>query len=186
MVIGASTVFAGAYFFGPRHGVIAKWWHHRKSAARTERENTLKALYHVWEDGGFRDVGTTLRDLAERRRETLDEALHRSRLLEKHGLASVDRDVVYFTPEGRQRAAEIVRNHRLWELYLTNSANIAPDHVHDDAEKIEHVLGETVVRALERRLNYATVDPHGRSIPGPRDIHGGGSGRENEPKEGDQ
>ena len=171
MVIGASVVFAGAYFLGPRHGVIARWWRHRQSAARTERENTLKALYHVWENGGFRDVGVTLAELAERRRETLDEVLRRSRMLMRHGLATVDRDVVYFTPDGRQRAAEIVRNHRLWELYLTNSANIAPDHVHEDAEKIEHVLGETVVRQLERRLNYATVDPHGRTIPGPRDIH---------------
>ncbi|MCF3651989.1 metal ABC transporter permease [Synoicihabitans lomoniglobus] len=171
MVIGASTVFAGAYFLAPRHGVVARWWRHRQSAARTSRENTLKALYHVWEDDGFRDVGVTLSALAERRRETIEEALSRSGNLMRHGLATVDRDVVYFTPEGRQRAAEIVRNHRLWELYLTNSANIAPDHVHEDAEKIEHVLGETVVRELERRLNYATVDPHGKAIPGPRDIH---------------
>lgn len=173
MVIGATVVFVAAYFFGPRHGVIAKWWRQRQSAARTERENTLKALYHVWESGGFREVGVTLAGLAERRRETLDEALRRSRELERHRLATVTRDTVYFTPSGRQRAAEIVRNHRLWELYLTNSANIAPDHVHEDAEKIEHVLGEDVVRNLERRLDYATEDPHGKPIPGPRDIHGG-------------
>lgn len=172
MVIGASTVFGAAYFFAPRHGVVARWWRHRTSAARTERENTLKAMYHVWEQGGFRDVGVTLKSLAERRRETLDEALRRARELATHRQATVRNDVVYFTPEGQQRAAEIVRNHRLWELYLTNSANIAPDHVHEDAEKIEHVLGETVVRQLERRLNYATVDPHGRPIPGPRQIHG--------------
>ncbi|GAB5562013.1 MAG: metal ABC transporter permease [Synoicihabitans sp.] len=172
MVIGASTVFVGAYFMGPRHGVVARWWRQRSRAARTERENTLKALYHVWEDDGFRDVGVTLADLAQRRRETLDEVLRRCQELERHGMASVDRDTVYFSPEGRKRAAEIVRNHRLWELYLTNSANIAPDHVHEDAEKIEHVLGEQTVRELERRLDYATQDPHGKPIPGPRDIHG--------------
>jgi ABC-type Mn2+/Zn2+ transport system permease subunit/Mn-dependent DtxR family transcriptional regulator len=172
MVIGASTVFTGAYFFAPKHGVIARWWRHRTSASRTDRENTLKAMYHVWEQGGFRDVGITLKSLAERRRETLEEALRRARDLAANRQVTVREDVIYFTPEGQQRAAEIVRNHRLWELYLTNSANIAPDHVHDDAEKIEHVLGETVVRQLERRLNYATVDPHGRAIPGPRQIHG--------------
>lgn len=175
MVIGASIVFTGAYLMGPRHGVVARWWRQRSRAARTERENTLKALYHVWEQEGFREVGVTLADLAERRRETLDEALRRSRELERNGLASVNRDAVYFTPQGRQRAAEIVRNHRLWELYLTNSANIAPDHVHEDAEKIEHVLGEKTVRELERRLGYATQDPHGKPIPGPRDIHGRGT-----------
>ena len=172
MVIGASSVFTVAYFLAPRHGVLARWWRHRTSAARTERENTLKAMYHVWEQGGFRDVGITLKSLAERRRETLEEAFRRTKNLASHRQATVQRDVVYFTPEGQQRAAEIVRNHRLWELYLTNSANIAPDHVHEDAEKIEHVLGETVVRQLERRLNYATLDPHGKPIPGPRQIHG--------------
>jgi len=173
MVIGASLVFAGAYLMGPRHGVVARWWRHRGRVARTERENTLKALYHVWESDGFRDVGVTLADLAQRRRETLDEALQRSRDLERHELATVNRDAVYFTPQGQRRAAEIVRNHRLWELYLTNSANFAPDHVHEDAEKIEHVLGEKIVRELERRLDYATKDPHGKHIPSPRDIHGG-------------
>ena len=51
----------------------------------------------------------------------------------------------HLTPDGWQRACEIVRNHRLWELYLTNEASIA-DRVHDDAEIIEHVLGEETVR----------------------------------------
>jgi Mn-dependent DtxR family transcriptional regulator len=73
--------------------------------------------------------------------------------------------VIFLTPIGFQLAAAIVRNHRLWELYLTNQAHIAVDHVHEDAEKIEHVLGEEVVRELERKLGYATIDPHGRAIP---------------------
>ncbi len=175
MVIAASVVFAGAYLFGPRHGVVARWWRQRRGRARTQRENTLKALYHVTEAGGFRHEGVTLEELAERRREPLEEVTRQARALSRHGLATIDRDVVYFTPSGRQRANEIVRNHRLWELYLTNSANIAPDHVHEDAEKIEHVLGEAVVRDLERRLNYATTDPHGRRIPSPASIHRSGA-----------
>ena len=52
------------------------------------------------------------------------------------------------TPKGWGKACRIVRNHRLWELYLTNEARYAPDHVHDDAEKIEHVLGEETVRRI--------------------------------------
>jgi Mn-dependent DtxR family transcriptional regulator len=46
------------------------------------------------------------------------------------------------------------------------------DHVHDDAEKIEHVLGEDLVRQLERRLEYPETDPHGKKIPGWRDVEG--------------
>ena len=58
----------------------------------------------------------------------------------------------YPDSQGWEYACRIVRNHRLWELYLTNEAKYAPDHVHEDAEKIEHVIGEKTVRKLERLL----------------------------------
>lgn len=174
MVIGASTLFSTAFLFAPRHGILARWLRRRAGAAQTQRENTLKAMFHVLENQGHRTEGVTLTELASRRRETLDEVERQGRDLVKHGLAGLSGDALYFTPAGRRRAGEIVRNHRLWELYLTQSANIAADHVHDDAEKIEHVLGESVVRALERRLGYATVDPHGRTIPTAQSIHGEG------------
>lgn len=176
MVLAASAVFAGAFLLGPKHGVLARWWALRRGRARTERENTLKALYHVVEEGAFREEGVTLTELAEKRRETLEEVGARARELARAGWATVTGEVVYFTPAGRKRAGEIVRNHRLWELYLTQRANIAPDHVHEDAERIEHVLGEAVVRELERRLKFATKDPHGRVIPGVREIHAAGAG----------
>ncbi len=172
IVLAASAIFSAAFLFAPRHGVVARWWRQRDQAARTQRENTLKAIYQVLEAGPAEAQGVGFAALAARRRETVVEAEARSRALVSHGLATVEVDHVYLTPAGRRRAAEIVRNHRLWELYLTNSANIASDHVHDDAEKIEHVLGEEVVRELERRLNFARRDPHGRPIPTAAEIHG--------------
>ncbi len=178
MVIGASALFSAAFLFGPRHGVVARWLLRRRGAARTQRENTLKSMFHVMEATQFRTEGVTLHDLAIRRRETIDDAQRLGRDLVRHGLATLSGDALYFTPSGRKRAGEIVRNHRLWELYLTQSANIAADHVHEDAEKIEHILGESVVRDLERRLGYATFDPHGRAIPSARTIHGGDARRE--------
>jgi len=77
------------------------------------------------------------------------------------------------TPKGWGAACRIVRNHRLWELYLTNEARYAPDHVHDDAEKIEHVLGEETVRRIERILSNPRKDPHGKLIPSQQDIDRG-------------
>jgi manganese/zinc/iron transport system permease protein len=92
------------------------------------------------------------------------------RALQRAGLATEVEGLVVPTPDGWRRACEIVRNHRLWELYLTNAAQVAPDHVHDDAEVIEHVLGNETVRRLERSLNYARRDPHGKLIPGLADL----------------
>lgn len=179
MVLGATVVFGGAFLFGPRHGVVTRWWRQRSRAQRVQRENTLKSVYHVLEDRGFKGEGVSLRELAERRRETVEDARHQAGQLRRHGLATLHEEgnLIFLTPTGWQQACAIVRNHRLWELYLTNAAQIAADHVHDDAEKIEHVLGEEVVRELERRLDYARKDPHGRTIPGWDDVQTGAAPR---------
>ncbi len=170
MVLAAGAVFAAALFLGPGHGIIPRWLRHRSRSARIRRENTLKAVYHVLEDDGFRADSIGLGDLAELRGETLEETVAQVGARRKKGLAPPFGDAVSFTPQGWQRACEIVRNHRLWELYLTNAAHIAADHVHDDADKIEHILGEGTVRKLEKRLNYARRDPHGKLIPGLADV----------------
>lgn len=171
IVLTASAGFAGAFLFASRHGVVPRALRQRAATRRATRENALKAAYHVLEGRGFRGATVTMRELAEQRRETLEDALARVRSLARHGLAAVEGGGERFrlTEAGMLRAAEVVRNHRLWELYLTHAAQIAPDHVHDDAEEIEHVLGEDVVRQLERRLNYAATDPHGRRIPSPEE-----------------
>jgi ABC-type Mn2+/Zn2+ transport system permease subunit/Mn-dependent DtxR family transcriptional regulator len=170
MVLAAAAVFAIALFFGPRHGIVSRWWRQRSRSARVQRENTLKAIYHVLEGNEFRSEHVSLRELAERRRETLEDVQRQLTAVRRTGFVTLFSDAVTFTPSGWQRACEIVRNHRLWELYLTNAAHIAADHVHEDAEKIEHILGEDAVRQLEKRLNYARRDPHGKLIPGIEDI----------------
>ena len=172
MVLGASAVFGLAFFFGPRHGVVPRWWRHRSRWQRIARENTLKAIYHVLEDRGFAVEGVTLDDIAARRSETAGEVRGQVVELVKNNLATFDapRRSVHVTPEGWGRACAVVRNHRLWELYLTNAANYSADHVHEDAERIEHVLGEDTVRELERRLEFPHLDPHGKPIPSLRDL----------------
>jgi manganese/zinc/iron transport system permease protein len=177
MVLTASLVFAGALFFAPRHGILAKWWRHKTRSRRVARENTLKAVYRILEDEGFRSETVSLHELASARRETLEHAERSLRALVRHDLATRDASTNDFTltPSGWKRACEIVRNHRLWELYLNHAANIPADHVHDEAEEIEHILGEETVRQLEKRLNYARKDPHGKLIPGLEDITASGN-----------
>jgi len=175
MVLAATSVFVLAFLFGPRHGVVNRWLRQRSRSALVQRENTLKSIYHVLEGRDFKGEGVSLRELAERRRETVEEAAVQSRELRRHALATLGEEgnLIFLTPPGWQVACNIVRNHRLWELYLTHAAQIAPDHVHEDAEKIEHVLGDEVVRQIERRLENATHDPHGRAIPSLADMQRG-------------
>jgi manganese/zinc/iron transport system permease protein len=175
MVLAATGVFVMAFLFGPRHGVMVRWWRQRSRSRRVQRENTLKSIYHVLEARNFAGEGVSLRELAERRRETIEDVKRQARALRAHGLVSFaeEGETMFLAPTGWQLACSIVRNHRLWELYLTNAAQIAADHVHEDAEKIEHVLGEETVRQLERRLAGITTDPHGKPIPTLADIRQG-------------
>ncbi len=182
IVLAAASVFCAAFFFGPRHGLLPRWWRQRSRSARIRLENTLKSIYQVREAGGFAEEGVSLEALAGRRSESLAEAHRQALALERAGFATLTGGpagalaaiAVHLTPRGWERACQIVRNHRLWELYLTNAAHFPADHVHDDAEIIEHVLGEETVARLEKRLNYPNLDPHGRRIPGDRERGGEG------------
>ena len=181
MVLGASSIFLAAFLLGPRYGIFPRWLKQFNRSRRIQIENTLKAFYQVREAEEFSKEGVTLSALARRRNESLREVEKRIGHLVRDGLASFDENkkgevslteegVVYLTPSGWQRACEIVRNHRLWELYLTNAAEYEADHVHDDAEMIEHILGEETVRLIERRLDFPTRDPHGKLIPSAIDM----------------
>jgi ABC-type Mn2+/Zn2+ transport system permease subunit/Mn-dependent DtxR family transcriptional regulator len=184
MVLAGALFFATAFLFSPRHGWVTRVVRQNRRRARAERENTLKAMYRVLEDHGLTAEsmreGVTLTELSAQRRESEAESGARARDLAGAGLVTVSADggTLFFTPEGEQRARAIVRNHRLWELYLTHAASFSPDHVHDQAEEIEHVLGEETVRQLARRLDFPEVDPHGRPIPTVEAIHGAGVANE--------
>ncbi|MCC6546255.1 metal ABC transporter permease [Candidatus Sumerlaeota bacterium] len=175
MVLSASTVFTAALFFAPRHGILAKILRHANRSRRIKRENALKAIYRVLEDGDFRTEHISLNDYANSRRQPPGESRRSLGALSRKGLVVLapNDDTFSLTPAGWRRACEIVRNHRLWELYLTRAAHFAVDHVHEDAEQIEHMLGEDTVHKLESFLNHARRDPHGRLIPGREDIEGG-------------
>jgi manganese/zinc/iron transport system permease protein len=181
MVLAGALFFAGAFLFSPRHGWVTRVVRQYRRRARAERENTLKAMHRVLEDHGLAGAsvreGVTLVELGGQRRESVAESSARARELVGSGLATLSADgaTLFFTPAGEQRARAIVRNHRLWELYLTHAASFSPDHVHDQAEEIEHVLGEETVRQLSRRLDFPEVDPHGRPIPTVDAIHGVGT-----------
>ena len=87
------------------------------------------------------------------------------RKLRKNG--DVDRSEAAWklTKEGFEKGKRIIRLHRLWELYLTKYLRIAPDHVHEDADTIEHGITPELEARLEKLLEYPTEDPHESSIP---------------------
>jgi manganese/zinc/iron transport system permease protein len=85
--------------------------------------------------------------------------------LKRNGYVSKVNSNWLLTDAGKLRGQRLVKIHRLWELYLTTHANIAPDHVHEDADTIEHFLTPELEAALEQQLNFPERDPHQTIIP---------------------
>jgi Mn-dependent DtxR family transcriptional regulator len=72
---------------------------------------------------------------------------------------------VSLTPEGERVALEVIRHHRLLELYLAETLGIHVDEVHDEANRLEHVLSEELEARIDESLGFPTHDPHGDPIP---------------------
>ena len=69
------------------------------------------------------------------------------------------------TPAGERVALEVIRHHRLLELYLAETLGVHVDDVHAEADRLEHVLSEELEARIDRALGFPTHDPHGDPIP---------------------
>lgn len=76
---------------------------------------------------------------------------------------------VTLSAQGKKIALNIVRKHRLWEVFLVEKLGFKWDEVHDIAEELEHIQSDVLVDKLDRFLNHPKTDPHGDPIP---DSHG--------------
>ena len=72
---------------------------------------------------------------------------------------------VRLTEKGRRVALEVIRHHRLLELFLVENLGMTSDEVHAEAEVLEHALSEELEALIARKLGDPTVDPHGEPIP---------------------
>jgi DtxR family Mn-dependent transcriptional regulator len=71
----------------------------------------------------------------------------------------------HLTGAGERVALEVIRHHRLLELYLAQTLGLHLDDVHDEADRLEHVISEELEARIDRALGYPTHDPHGDPIP---------------------
>ena len=127
-------------------------------------EDYAKAIYTLQRRGGGRPVSTN--HLAERLGVTPASASAMVKKLADRGLAEhVPYHGVQLTPEGERVALEVLRHHRLLELYLAQHLDVPWDRVHDEAEALEHVISEDLESRIAAKLGNPTHDPHGDPIP---------------------
>lgn len=127
-------------------------------------EDYLKAIYRLQEDGapvtnqaladtlGYSGASIT----------NMQKRLHDLKLLVLEPYKGVR-----LTPAGTAVALEVIRHHRLLELYLAQTLGMDLDAVHDEADRLEHHVSEELERLIAAALGYPEFDPHGDPIPSP-------------------
>jgi DtxR family Mn-dependent transcriptional regulator len=125
-------------------------------------ENYAKAIYAIQ----GREGTVTTNALAERLGVTPASASGMVKKLDGLGLVTHEPyKGVQLTPAGERVALEVIRHHRLLELYLAETLDVPWDRVHEEAEVLEHVLSEELEELIAKKLGNPTVDPHGDPIP---------------------
>src|SRR6184192_3429489 len=134
----------------------------RRSAFTRSQEDYLKALYLL--RGDQRPVPT--RDLAQRLGISSPSVSEMVTRLSAQGLVEHDRyRGQQLTREGRKIALELVRHHRLLEMFLVRVLGYRWDEVHEEAERLEHVISERMEERIFELLGRPELDPHGHAIP---------------------
>lgn len=173
IVLAATGIFVISLLAAPRRGLVAKGLRFFRLRTKIARENLLRDVYELYElsatDATIADetllsqgidcdklVGKPSNPLRARR-------LRLARRLEKEGLLRLDtvgdRTICTLTQRGLEEAWDVVRRHRLWEMFLMHEADLQADHVDRDADDLEHFLTPELVEALEKLLQAHHREP---------------------------
>ena len=126
-------------------------------------ENYLKAIYHLEQKIQGEVSTNAIAERMETKPSSVTDMVQK--LAEKEVLSYKKYKGTLLTPNGRRIAANVIRKHRLWEVFLVDKLNFHWDEVHEIAEQLEHVHSEELVTRLDKYLGNPDFDPHGDPIP---------------------
>ncbi|WP_020567643.1 metal ABC transporter permease [Neolewinella persica] len=159
MALVATFLYLLTVVFAPRRGMVAKAYYRYQRRQQTIAEDILKRIFRQNQKHGAADP-THIREELELGRGTWNGQLS---LLRKKGL--LQQDELRLTDGGKLLALRMVRAHRLWETYLNQEVGLTPEQIHDEAERLEHLLTEEMLDRVDAELGYPETDPHGSVIP---------------------
>ncbi len=125
-------------------------------------QDYLKGIYKLQQAGGKATVTALARD------QGVSPASASAMLKKLAALELLDHEPyrgARLTGAGERVALEVIRHHRLLELYLAQTLGLPVDDVHEEADRLEHAISEELEERIDRALGYPTHDPHGDPIP---------------------
>lgn len=126
-------------------------------------ENYLKAIFHL--ERKFANGANTnaLAEKMETKPSSVTDMV--KKLAEKKLVNHKKYQGAKLSETGKETAIQVIRKHRLWEVFLVEKLEFSWDEVHDIAEQLEHIQSEKLTRQLDKFLGYPRRDPHGDPIP---------------------
>lgn len=126
-------------------------------------ENYLKAIYHLQKKYGTGVSTNALAEEMETKASSVTDMV--KRLSDKELVKYRKYQGVRLSEIGERTAIEVIRKHRLWEVFLVDKLKFSWDEVHDVAEQLEHIKSEKLTDELDKFLEFPKRDPHGDPIP---------------------
>lgn len=127
-------------------------------------ENYLKTIYSL-SDNGKENVSTSaISEYLSNKPSSVTDML--KKLSDKNLIDYKRYNGANLTTSGKEEALNVIRKHRIWELFLVKHLDFSWDEVHEIAEQLEHVKSSRLIERLDKYLGYPTSDPHGDPIPG--------------------
>ena len=125
-------------------------------------QDYLKSIYKLQAADGHVTIGALARDqgVSPASASAMVKKLAALELLEHEPYRGAR-----LTDAGERVAVEVIRHHRLLELYLAETLGLHVDDVHAEADRLEHVISEELEARIDRALGFPTHDPHGDPIP---------------------
>jgi len=178
MAVAAGVILLFAIALGPQHGVVVKLVRRRLLAWGILAEDVIALLYRIAEREETEEyletterVGTTQPNVDNLQKILMcDRFPLRIVLFWLRSRKQVERSeqAYHLTSQGRTRAQDLVRSHRLWEQYLVSRVGVETARIHSKAERFEHFTDSELRAQLSKATNDPQIDPHGRPIPGQR------------------
>ncbi|MDO6595983.1 metal-dependent transcriptional regulator [Oceanihabitans sp. 2_MG-2023] len=126
-------------------------------------ENYIKAIYHLGSNGDTSVNTNAIAEVMQTKASSVTDMI--KKLSEKNYADYKKYQGVTLTEAGRVVAVNIIRKHRLWEVFLVEKLNFSWDEVHEVAEHLEHIKSEKLINQLDAFLEFPKHDPHGDPIP---------------------
>ena len=129
----------------------------------TSEENYLKTIYNLSESGKNQVSTNSVSKFLKTKPSSVTDMI--KKLSAKKLLYHKKYKGTNISSNGKKLAIQIIRKHRLWEVFLFEKLDFKWDEVHKIAEELEHITNEKLIDKLDKYLKYPKIDPHGDPIP---------------------